>query len=176
MKISIIGAMGEDRAIGAGGKIPWHLPADFRHFKELTMGHPIIMGRKTFASIGAPLPGRTNIVITRDPDYRAEGIIVAPSLEDAIAVAGRSEGGAGGAGAAGEAFIIGGGQIYQLAMPLADTLYITEVHGTFPDGDAFFPEIDPNVWILASKESHTKDEKNPYDFDFLVYRRKGATM
>ena len=168
MKISIIGAMGEDRVIGAGGKIPWHLPADLRHFKEVTMGHPVVMGRKTFASIGKPLPGRTNIVITRNSDYRADGIETAPSLPAALALAART--------GADEAFILGGGEIYALALPLADTLYITAVHGSFPDGDAFFPEIDPGEWALAGRESRAKDAANPLDFDFLVYRRKGATM
>jgi dihydrofolate reductase len=168
MKISLIVAMGENRVIGAGGKIPWRLPADFRYFQKTTTGHPVVMGRKTFESIGRPLPGRTNIVITRDGGYRAEGIAVAGSLEDALAAAERSEG-------ADEIFILGGGQIYALAMPLAHRLYVTVVHGAF-DGDAFFPEIDDADWALASRESHAKDEENPFDFDFLVYERKGATM
>jgi dihydrofolate reductase len=161
MKISAIVAMGENRAIGFRGKIPWHLSADFKRFKELTMGHPIVMGRKTFESIGKPLPGRTNIVVTTDSGYGAEGCIVAHSLEEAF-VAGNG---------ADEVFVIGGAQIYQLALPQVQTLYLTKVHGTF-EGDAFFPTFDESEWHLFSSENHAKDEKNDADFTWLVYERK----
>ncbi|HUC31384.1 MAG TPA: dihydrofolate reductase [Candidatus Paceibacterota bacterium] len=158
MKISLIAAMGENRVIGAGGKIPWHLPADFKHFKEITMGHPVIMGRKTFESIGKPLPGRTNIVITANPGYKAEGCLMARSMEEALKLAGNAD----------EAFVIGGEQIYRAALDLAETVYLTKVHGTF-DGDAFFPELDEKKWKLIDTEFHAKDEKNPFDYAFLIY-------
>ncbi|HVO28881.1 MAG TPA: dihydrofolate reductase [Candidatus Paceibacterota bacterium] len=164
MRISIIAAMDESRAIGFQGKIPWHLSADFKKFRERTMGHPIIEGRKTFESIGRALPGRTNIVISRDPDYRAEGCVVVGSLDEALAVAARSEGGE-------EAFICGGGQIYALALPKADTLYLTRVKGTF-GGDAFFPELSDTDWQLAGSEPHPKDEKNDADLEWLTYERR----
>lgn len=152
--------MGENRVIGAGGKIPWHLPADFKHFKAITMGHPIIMGRKTFESIGKALPGRTNIVITRDPGCQAEGCRTAGSMEQAVEMA-EGEG-------ADEAFVIGGEQIYKAAMDMADTVYLTNVHGTF-EGDAFFPELDGKMWKLVGEESHAKDADNPFDYAFLTY-------
>ncbi len=162
-EICIIAAMGENRVIGSAGKIPWHLPADFKHFKDLTMGHPVIMGRKTFESIGKPLPGRMNIVITHDLGYKAEGISVAHSLQEAMRFAEDSISGEGN-----KVFILGGAQIYAMALPAADKLFITNVHGTFA-GDAFFPEIDPEMWTVSSSERHQKDEKNPFDFDFLTY-------
>jgi dihydrofolate reductase len=161
MKISAIAAMGENRAIGFRGKIPWHLSADFKRFKELTVGHPIIMGRKTFESIGKPLPGRVNVVITTDRAYVAEGCIVVHSLDEALAAAHDAD----------EVFIIGGAQIYELALPKVQTLYLTKVHGTF-EGDAFFPELNESEWRLVSSEDHPKDEKNDADFTWLVYERK----
>jgi dihydrofolate reductase len=163
MKISAIVAMGENRAIGFKGKIPWHLSADFKRFKDLTMGHPIVMGQKTFDSIGKPLPGRTNIVMTIDPAYAAEGCVVAHSLEEALAAAGSEN--------AEEVFICGGAQIYRLALPQVQKLYLTKVHGTF-EGDAFFPEFDESEWQLVNSEDHPKDEKNDADFTFLTYERK----
>jgi dihydrofolate reductase len=161
MKISAIVAMGENRAIGFQGNIPWHLSADFKRFKELTMGHPIVMGRKTFESIGKPLPGRTNIVITTDPSYVVEGCVAAHSLEEALAAT----------GAADEVFIIGGAQIYELALPKVQTLYLTKVHGAF-EGDTFFPVLNEAEWNLIGSEDHAKDEKNDADFTFLIYERK----
>lgn len=162
MKISIIAAMGENRAIGLAGKIPWHLPADFKRFKELTLGHPVVMGNKTFESIGKPLPGRTNIVLAKDPEYVAEGCAVVHSLDDAFALAGKEDK---------EVFVIGGGSVYALAMSMADIIYLTKVQGIF-EGDVFFPEIDESEWRLVSSESHLKDEKNAYDYTFCVYERK----
>jgi len=164
MKISIIAAMGGNRAIGFQGKIPWHLPADFKHFKELTMGHPIIEGSKTFESIGKALPGRTNIVIARGMDYKAQGCLIAHSFEEALALATQSEG-------ADEAFVCGGGQIYKLVLPKADVLYLTKVKGEF-EGDTFFPEFNENEWRIVSEEKYEKDEKNAFDYAFCVYERK----
>lgn len=161
MKISIIAAMDERRAIGSSGKIPWHLPADFKRFKELTIGHPVIMGRKTFESIGKTLPGRMNIVITANAGFAPSGAAVVHSFEDALAAAGEAS----------EVFVIGGEQIYKLAIPKAETIYLTEVHGAF-DGDAFFPDIDEKEWVLADSEFKEKDEKNQIDSTYLTYKRK----
>ncbi len=162
MKISLIAAAGDgNNAIGLKGKIPWHLPADFKRFKELTLGHPIIMGQKTFESIGKPLPGRTNIVVTNDADYRADGCTVVHSMDDAI-IAAKD---------AAEIFVGGGGQIYHLALSMAQKIYLTRVHGTF-EGDTFFPVVNENEWRLVSSEPHAKDVQNPFDYTFCVYERK----
>jgi dihydrofolate reductase len=163
MQISLIAAMGENRVIGAGGAIPWHLPADFKHFKELTMGHPIVMGRKTFESIGKPLPGRTNIVVTRDASYRRDGVVVVASPEAALAAAADAEG-------ADEVFVIGGAEMYKLFLPQAERVYLTRVHGTF-EGDAFFPELGEGEWGLTSAVENAKNEKNPFDFTYEIYDR-----
>jgi dihydrofolate reductase len=164
MKISLIAAMGENRVIGGSGHIPWRLPADFKHFKELTIGHPIVMGRKTFESIGKALPGRTNIVITRDKSYRHDGIVVAASPEAALSAAATAEG-------ADEVFVIGGAEIYRLFLPKASVVYLTKVLGAF-EGDAFFPELDKEKWELVSEEKHMADEKNALPFAFQVYENK----
>ena len=161
MKISIIAAAAENNVIGNKGAIPWHLPTAFKHFKELTMGHPIIMGSKTFASIGKPLPGRTNIVLATDPIFAAEGCLVAHSLDEALRLAGGAD----------EAFICGGGRVYAAALPLAQTIHLTRVHANVP-GDVFFPELDQKEWRLVREEHHARDEKNPFDFTFLTYERR----
>jgi len=163
MKIAVIAAMGVNRAIGAGGKIPWHLPADFGHFKELTTGHPLIMGRKTFESIGKPLPGRTNIIITNQDDFKAEGCLIARSFEEALALAAAAPGGD-------KVFVGGGEQIYKLAFPKADIIYLTKVTDDFT-GDTFFPEMNEAEWRLIATEEYKKDEKNPFDFAWLTYER-----
>jgi dihydrofolate reductase len=160
MKISLIGAMGENRVIGAGGKIPWHLPADFAHFKAITTGHPVIMGRKTFESIGRALPGRKNVIVTHDSAYKADGCLVVGSLDEAFALSEKED--------AGEIFVIGGEQIYRAALNMVDTVYLTKVGGSF-EGDAFFPELDEKKWRLVNSEPHAKDEKNPFDYTFLTY-------
>jgi dihydrofolate reductase len=162
----MIVAMGENRVIGGSGHIPWHLPADFKHFKELTMGHPIVMGRKTFESIGKPLPGRTNIVITRDAAYQHEGVVVVASPEAALAEGAASPGND-------EMFVIGGTEMYKLFLPQAKKIYLTQVHGSF-EGDVFFPELSEGEWRLTSSEENKKDEKNPFDFTYLVYERKSV--
>lgn len=160
MIISLIAAVAKNRVIGNRGQITWRLPADLKHFKMVTLGHPIIMGRRTYESIGRPLPERTNIVVTRDPKYRASGCVVVASLEDAFRAAGDAE----------EVFIIGGGEIYRQALPLAEKLYITSVEAE-PEGDVFFPEINPDEWRIVSREDHLKDERNQYDYSFLVYEK-----
>jgi dihydrofolate reductase len=166
----MIVAMGENRVIGSEGKMLWHLPTDFRRFKDLTMGHPIIMGRKTFESIGKPLPGRKNIVVTRNKDFHAEGIFTAPSLSEAFRLADRMN-----PDDANDIFVIGGAEIYGMALSHAKRLYVTNVHGAFK-GDTFFPEILAEDWTLTSSEPHQKDEKNDFDFDFLIYDKKGSTI
>jgi dihydrofolate reductase len=160
MTISIIAAIAENNVIGKDNKLIWHLPADLKHFKELTSGHHIIMGRKTWESIGKkPLPDRTSIVITRDKNYKAEGCILVHSLDEALAAAKEQE----------EVFVIGGAEIYKQAMDKADKLYITRVHHKF-DGDTFFPEIGKE-WFEAINNDFEKDSKNKYDFSLCEYER-----
>lgn len=151
--------MGKNRAIGNAGKIPWHLPADLAHFKSLTMGHPVIMGRKTYESIGKPLLGRQNIVVTRQVGYLAEGCIMVTSLEDAVEIAQGDE-----------VFIIGGAEIYRQALPLADRVYLTVVDEEFT-ADAYFPELNEKDWRRTEIIQGTKDEKNPYNHTFLTFER-----
>ena len=158
--IALVVAMAENRVIGKENKLIWHLPADLKFFKNLTTGHPIIMGRKTFKSIGKPLPNRTNIVITRQADFTAEGCLVAHSLTEALMLAQQLDS---------DIFVIGGAEIYKQAMFLADTIYLTEVHHTF-EGDTFFPEIDSILWQETSREEHKADEKNPYDYAFVTLK------
>jgi dihydrofolate reductase len=155
MIISIIVAMAENRVMGRNGAIPWDLPADLRRFRELTMGRPVIMGRKTWESIGQPLPGRRNIVLSRRPDFRAEGCIVARSLEEALGMCAADD----------EAFICGGEELYRLALPLADTIYLTLVHQVC-DGDVFFPPIPVD---FAVTERSAPEEGG--GCTFIIYRR-----
>ena len=158
--ISIIVAASENDVIGRQGELPWRLSDDLKHFKALTMGKPIVMGRRTWASIGRPLPGRQNIVVTRQRDFGAEGCDVVASLEDAVAAAGDAD----------EIVVIGGSQIYALALPLAERLYLTRVHADV-EGDASFPAVDATRWCLVADEHHEADERNEYDFSFRVYDR-----
>lgn len=162
MKISTIVAVAKNGVIGKEGGMPWHLPAELIHFKEVTMGHPIIMGRKTHESIGRVLPGRTNIVITRNKDYSAEGCQVVDSLANAIEVAKKSEG-------ADEIFIIGGQQIYEEALPLLDRIYLTKVDAEV-EGDKFF-KYNPSQWTEISSEPHEADDKNQYAYEFKILER-----
>jgi dihydrofolate reductase len=165
----MIAAVGANGVIGAGNAIPWRLPSDFAHFKRITMGKPLIMGRKTFESIGKPLPGRTNIVITRRGDYRQDGVLVAPSLGAALLLAqSRAM-----ADAVDEVMIGGGGEIYREALPLADRLYITHVDAE-PDGDAVFPVIDAAVWEVVEEPSVERTERDSAGFRVKVYERRDA--
>ena len=159
--MSIIAAMDRNRLIGNNNQLPWHLPADLAHFKQVTMGKPVIMGRKTFESIGRPLPGRTNIVLTHSTDLDAGGIIKVQSLQQALDCVADQE----------EAMIIGGGSIYRLALPLADRLYLTYVESSF-EGDAWFPDFDTGLWHVIAEEQHPADDKNTVDFRFVTYQRK----
>ena len=161
MIVSIIAAMDRNRLIGNNNQLPWHLPADLAHFKQVTMGKPIIMGRKTYESIGRPLPGRTNIVLTRSANFRAEGVLTAHTLEQALDYVSVED----------EAMIIGGSTIYELALPRADRLYLTYVESTC-EGDAWFPEFDIERWRVVASEQHRADEKNSSDYRFVCYERK----
>ena len=162
MIISAIVATANNGVIGKEGSLPWYLPADLAHFKQTTMGHPIIMGRKTHESIGKALPGRQNIVITHDKDYHAEGCEVVTSLEAALQLV----------SGAGEAFIIGGQSIYELALPRTDRIYLTKVDADIP-GDKYF-RYDPSRWQEVSVEKHPADDKNQYPYEFVVLEQKIA--
>lgn len=162
MIISLIWAMDENRLIGVENRLPWKLPADMKWFRRNTLGKPIIMGRKTFDSFGGrPLPERTNIVVTRDRDYHAEGAVVVYSIDEALQAAGSAE----------EVMIIGGASFYEQMLPRAERLYITLVHGQF-EGDAWFPEFSMGEWQEVAREEHAVDEKNPYACSFLSFERK----
>lgn len=167
MKISMIAAMSNNRVIGKENSLPWHLPNDLRFFKESTMGKPIIMGRKTFESIGRPLPGRLNIVVTRNPDWGDDRVTVVSDLEKAIEVASGEAANKG----SDDIMIIGGQQIYTQALPLADRLYLTLVD-TEIEGDAFFPSFSHDEWDLVSETPNSACEKNPYDYYFQIFERK----
>ncbi|SEG71413.1 dihydrofolate reductase [Sphingobacterium lactis] len=160
--LTLIVAAAENNAIGKNNEMPWHLPNDFKYFKSTTMDHSIVMGRKTFESIGKPLPGRRNIVITRQNDFRAEDVDVANSIQDVMNYC-RDEK---------EVFIIGGANIYKQTLPLANTVHLSRVHTTIPDADAFFPELPEQDWKLVSSDPHQKDEKHAFDYTFEVYTRK----
>ena len=167
MKTSLIVAVSRNGVIGIDNQLPWHLPEDLKYFKSVTMGKPLIMGRKTYDSIGRPLPGRTNIVVTRDQGWHAEGVEVARSLQQAMTLGrlacARSE--------AGEIMVIGGEQIYQLTLPAADRLYITEVQAEV-EGDAFFPPLDHSQWQQISERLPEQTDTHPYRF--LVLEKKTA--
>ena len=162
-ELTIIVAAGENNAIGKDNKLIWHLSDDLKHFKALTNGHHIIMGRKTFESFPKPLPNRTHVVITRQKDYKVpEGVIVVNSLEDALDASRFDT----------QPFVIGGGEIYKQAMPLVDKLEITRVHADFENADTFFPEIDNSKWQEVSRRTHDADEKHAYSFSFITYLKK----
>ena len=167
VRLSVIVAAAENGVIGSNNALPWHLPDDLRYFKRVTMGKPLVMGRRTFESIGRPLPGRTNIVISRNPHFRADGVRVAASLDAALRLA-RSVAQADGVD---ELLVIGGAQIYAEAIPRADRLYLTRVHAAV-DGDAFLPPIDWRDWQETGRERHRGSATNPYDYSFVVYERR----
>lgn len=162
MKVSLIWAMADNRVIGFNNKLPWRLPADLQYFKKTTLGKPIVMGRKTFESFGSrPLPGRKNIIVTRDADYKPDQQVrVVSSIEDAMIAAGDVD----------EVMIIGGQQIYAQTLEYADRLYMTKVHGNF-QGDAFFPEFDLADWKESQCEDFSADDKNPHDYSFILLER-----
>ena len=167
IRLSMMVAKASNNVIGRDNKLPWYLPNDLKYFKQVTFGKPVIMGRKTWESLKGPLPGRTNIVITRQPDYQAEGAKVVATVGDAITMAenvafieGQEE-----------AVIMGGAEIYALALPQTERLYLTEVHADV-DGDTFFPEYDRSEWKEIGREDLAAEGPNPYDYSFVVYERK----
>jgi dihydrofolate reductase len=161
LEITLIAAMDRARAIGRGNAMPWHLSDDLKRFKELTLGKPIVMGRKTFESIGRPLPKRRNIILTRDQNFHAEGIEVIHSLE------------AGLANLEGEVMITGGGEVYSLALPLAHKIHLTFVDTLVEDADAFFPEWNQSEWREVSREFHGIDDRHALEFSFVDLERLG---
>ncbi|PAJ74886.1 diacylglycerol kinase [Pseudoalteromonas sp. NBT06-2] len=159
MNISMIAAMANNRIIGKNNQMPWHLPADLKHFKAVTLGKPVIMGRKTFESIGRPLPGRKNIIISRDVSYEAQGIEVVSTPELAIEIAGNTP----------EVMIIGGGNIYDIFLPLCNRLYLTHIDLEV-EGDTQFPDYEANrIWVKELSEEHKSDSLNPYNYTFITY-------
>ncbi|MEZ6109463.1 MAG: dihydrofolate reductase [Pirellulaceae bacterium] len=160
MPLSLIVAMSENRVIGRDGDLPWRLSSDLRRFKSLTMGHHLLMGRKTFDSIGRCLPGRTTVVLSRDADFQAPGILVASDLTAALEFAKHDP----------EPFVVGGAQIYELALPQVDRLYITRVKAQVA-GDTFFPPLDESRWQLASTQSHPASDRDEYPHAFEVWQR-----
>ncbi len=158
--LSILVAMSQNRTIGINNTLPWHIPEDLKRFKALTMGHHMIMGRKTFDSIGKPLPGRTTVIVTRNQGLKIEGCIIAHTLAEAIAACAGDD----------EIFVVGGAELYAQAMPLTDTLYITEIQQDV-GGDAHFPSFDKSVWQEVSRERHSQEAPQALKYHFVSYRR-----
>jgi dihydrofolate reductase len=167
MKVALIAAFAQNLVVGINNSLPWHLPEDLKYFKRTTSGKAIIMGRKTYESIGRPLPNRTNIVVSRNPNFSAEGVVMVTSLEEAVKHAENVNM----INGVEEVMIIGGAAIYQASLPMADRLYLTHVHANV-EGDAYFPKIDLEQWEEVSREDFNKDESNPYDYSFSVYDKK----
>lgn len=167
MKITIIVAKAKNNVIGKDNQLPWHLPEDLKHFKRKTEGHHLIMGRKTFESMGKPLPNRTSIVITRNKHYEVPpGHYVVHDLEAALEIAKTKH--------LQQVFVLGGAEIFKLAFPWVDEMIITEIHAT-PDGNTFFPEWDESKWEMISRTDFLKDEKNPYDYSFVTYQKRNTS-
>jgi len=161
MPVTLIAAMSENRVIGRGGGLPWRLPDDLKRFKRLTAGHHVIMGRRTFETLGRPLPNRINIVISRRPEYAPEGVHIAHDLDEALRLAAADP----------DPFILGGGEVYALALPRADRLELTLIHADI-EGDTYFPEFDPADWTLIHDERHEPDERHEYAYSFRTYERR----
>jgi dihydrofolate reductase len=162
MVISLISAVGPNKEIGFEGHLPWNLPSDLQHFKQLTTGHTIIMGRKTYESIGRPLPNRTNVVITRNPDFKAPGCLTATSIDESLKVVPPDET---------EVFIIGGAALYAEGLAHCGRIYLTQVENYSGPADAFFPDVDFSKWEEISRETPPQTEKDDYPFSFIVYKR-----
>ncbi|WP_134683215.1 dihydrofolate reductase [Brevibacillus migulae] len=158
--ISLIFAMDRNRLIGKNNELPWHLPADLQYFKRITSGHTVIMGRKTYESIGKPLPNRKNLVITRDHTLKLEGCTICTSVSEVLETVGKEE----------EAFVIGGAEVYKQFLPVADRMYITFIDESF-EGDAYFPSYEEDQWKLIQSEQGIQDERNPYEHRFTVWER-----
>ena len=172
MKIALIAAVAQNGVIGRDNALPWHLPEDLKHFRAMTIGKPVIMGRKTWESLGRPLPGRTNIVITRQARFAATGAVVVRSLDEALAIAERTllESGAS-EGGIDECVVIGGAELYAQALPRCDLIYFTEVHASV-SGDTFFPPFERTHWSELRRERHAAQGNNPFDYSFVLYERK----
>lgn len=162
MIISLVVAAATNNGIGKEGKMPWHLPGDMKHFKNVTWGMPVVMGRKTFESLGKVLPGRKNIIITRQPDWKVPGTVAVKNIEDALFVARQTD--------ANEVMVIGGGEIYKALFERAKRIYLTRVEAE-PEADTFFPVIDHTHWHLVSQKNHEADEKNAYNYSFQTWER-----
>lgn len=160
--ITMIAAAGEKNELGKDNDLLWHLPDDFKRFKQLTTGHHIIMGRKTFETFPKPLPNRVHIVITRNKNYKKEGAVVVHTMKEALKIAKEDT----------QPFIIGGGEIYKMGLPIAEKIELTRVHATFVDADTFFPAFSNNEWQLISKTVHPKDERHKYSFTYETWVRK----
>jgi dihydrofolate reductase len=163
MTLSLIVAVSENNVIGKDNKLPWYLPADLKYFKNITWAMPVVMGRNTYESLGKPLPGRKNIVVTRNKDWHAEGVDAVQTIDQAIITATKLD--------AKEIFIIGGAQIFQSSLPIADRIYLTRIHENF-EGDTFFPVIDDKAWRLQSSTDFPADEKNIYSYSFQIWEAK----
>lgn len=159
--ISLLYAMDKNRLIGSNNQLPWHLPQDLAYFKRITLNHKIVMGRKTFDSIGRPLPKRENIIITRDNQFACSGCTILHSIDEIVKLSNETDE---------EIFVIGGSEIFKEILPYSDRLYVTYIHHEF-EGDTFFPATNESDWKVISKEQGIMDEKNPYDFDFVVYEK-----
>ena len=159
MAIAIISATSENNVIGKDNDLPWYLPADLTHFKNLTSGKHIVMGRKTYESVGRPLPNRTNIVVSRNPDFIAAGCEMASSLSDAIKKAGGKD-----------LFVCGGSEIYKQALEVADIMYLTRIHAVV-EGDTYFPDFDDSLWAIVERKNFLPDDKNKYSYSFITYKR-----
>lgn len=165
MRLSLIVAVARNGVIGRDNELPWRLSADLRHFKRLTTGHPIVMGRRTWESIGRPLPGRRNVVLSRDPAFAAEGVEVFRGLEQALEALQGAE----------EVFVIGGAAIYAMALPRADRVYLTRVEAEV-EGDTRFPDLDPAHWRRVAREEHRADERNELPYSFEIWEPRGKTL
>jgi len=163
MIISAIVAVGKNQAIGVDNDLPWHMPADLKFFKETTLGHYVIMGRKSFESVGRPLPGRTNIVVTRNKAFYNAGVTTVHSIPEALLVAQRAK--------QKEVFVIGGSNIYTQTIDLWHKLYLTKIHTTVESATAFFPKLNMDVWTVTKEQKHQADDKNPHDYTFCTYER-----
>ena len=161
--ISLIAAMDLNRAIGVGNTLPWVMPSDMKRFRAMTKGHYVIMGRKTFESMGKPLPNRENIVVTRQTDFNPPGCRIVHSIEDALELARVPDP---------EPFVIGGAEIYKLALPYAHRIYLTEIDLRVSGGDTFFPQIDPQLWTEIEREEHVADALNPHSYRYITYAKK----
>jgi dihydrofolate reductase len=162
-RVSLIVAMAQNGVIGRGNGLPWKLPEDLRRFKAATMGKPLLMGRKTYESIGRPLPGRLNIVLTRDRTWSAPGVSVVHTVEEALRAAGDAR----------ELMVIGGAEVYRLVMPFARRIYLTHVHAEVP-GDTYFPAFDPTQWVDVECDAHPADERNAFPLTFMTLERRSA--